>query len=147
MIPISYSAHCPPKYSRALASGCLDFTEISHGNILQAPLRPNRRGAKLSTCRKQAKKEPWMDGRCSKLVRFSHRADKADVCPGVSSVMEVLSNWLRGMKIWQTSRASVWQWRMNCQQSAKDMKISYTGSGGGWCFFVVAFQNHHNLQL
>ncbi len=50
----------------------------------------DRRGAKFCTCRKQAKKERWMNGRYSKFIRFSHRADKADVCPGLSRMMEVL---------------------------------------------------------
>lgn len=45
----------------------------------------DRRGAKFSTCRKRAKKERWMEGRYSKFIRFSHWADKADACPGVSS--------------------------------------------------------------
>lgn len=39
LIPGSYSVRCPHMFGRALASACLHFTTISHGNILQAPLR------------------------------------------------------------------------------------------------------------
>lgn len=75
MIAISDSAHCPPMHSRASASGCLDFSQISHGNILQAPLRrPEGRQVQYMQETGQEGAEGWMEGAISSLVFLAERS-------------------------------------------------------------------------